>query len=59
MLAEVQPTLYSIRVAGRVIASNIPSRQLAEAQLFTLPADQRALAEIVPVTQDGRSILLG
>lgn len=59
MLVEVQPTLFAIRVAGRVIASNIPSRPLAEAQLYSLPADQRALAEIVPVTPDGRSILLG
>lgn len=59
MLAEVQPTLFQVRVAGRVIANNLPSRQLAEATIFTLPVDQRALAEIVPVTNDGRSILLG
>lgn len=59
MLAEVNPTLYCVRVGGRVIATNIPSRVLAEATLFQLPPDQRALAEIVPVTQDGRSLLLG
>lgn len=59
MLTEVQQTLFSIRVNGRVVASNLPSRQLAEAQLLTLPAEQRALAEIVPVTADGRSLLLG
>lgn len=59
MLTEIAPTLFCIKVRGVVVVPNIPSRQLAEATLFNLPADQRALAEIVPVTVDGRSLLLG
>lgn len=59
MLTEVSATSFSIVVNGRPIISNIPSRQIAEATMFNLPADQRAVAEIVTVTQDGRSLLLG
>lgn len=59
MLTEVNSTMYSVTVQGRVIATNIPSRTLAEATLFTLPPDQRAVAEIVPVTGDGKQVLFG
>lgn len=59
MLLEVQPTYFAIVVAGRQIATNIPSRQLAEAQVFSLPESQRSQAQIVPVTQTGQTILLG
>lgn len=59
MLTEVNSTLYAVVVQGRTIATNIPSRGLAEATIFQLPADQRAVAEIVPVTQEGKTILFG
>lgn len=59
MLTEVGPTLYAIKVNGKIVVPNIPSRSLAEATLFNLPADQRAIAEIVTVTSDGKSLLLG
>jgi hypothetical protein len=59
MLTEVGTTLFAIKVNGQTIVHNIPSRLLAEATLFNLPPEQRALAEIVVVTSDGRSVLLG
>jgi hypothetical protein len=59
MLTEVDVVLYAIKINGQTIIPNIPSRMLAEAALFNLPASQRALAEIVTVTSDGRSVLLG
>lgn len=59
MLTEINTTLYAIRVNGKIVVSNIPSRPLAEATLFNMAPDQRAVAEIVTVTQDGKSLLLG
>lgn len=59
MLTEVAPTLFCVRVNGHVIAPNLPSKTIAEQVVYALPVDQRALAEIVPMTADGRSILLG
>ncbi len=59
MLTEVNSTMYSVVVQGKVVAANIPSRTLAEATIFTLPADQRAIAEIVPVTSEGKQVLFG
>lgn len=59
MLTEIQQTQYNIVVNGRIVASNIPSRHLAEATLLTLPADQRALAEIQPITAGGKQVLFG
>lgn len=59
MLTEINTTLFAIKVNGHVVVANIPSRELAEATLFTMSPEQRALAEIVSVTPDGRSLLLG
>lgn len=59
MLTEINQTQYAIRVNGRVVASNLPSRQLAEATLLNLPPEQRALAEIVPMTAEGKQVLFG
>lgn len=59
MLTEINQTLYAIVVNGRTIATNLPSRQLAEATMLTLPANERALAEIIPITQGGKQVLFG
>lgn len=59
MLTEVSPTLWAVRVAGRTVASNLTSRQVAEGIVFSLPAEQRQLAEVVPVASDGRQVLFG
>jgi hypothetical protein len=59
MLTEIAPTYFAIRINGVLVAQNIPSRQLAEATVYQLPQEQRMIAEIVPMTPDGRSLLLG
>lgn len=59
MLTEVDSTKYSIVVQGRVVSTNLATRNLAEAVILTLPADQRAIAEIVPVTAEGKQVLFG
>lgn len=59
MLTEVSTTSYAIKVAGRIVVSNIPSRQIAEATLFSLAPDQRSVAEIVTLTPEGKTLLLG
>lgn len=59
MLTEVSTTSYAIKVNGRIVVSNIPSRQIAEATLFGMAPDQRAVAEIVTLTPEGKSLLLG
>lgn len=59
MITETAPVLYSIRVNGITLNSNIPSRQLAEMAILNLPVEQRALAEIVQTTTDGKVVLFG
>jgi hypothetical protein len=59
MLTEINQSLFAVRVNGRTIATNLPSRQLAEATLLTLSQHERALAEIVSITSDGKTVLFG
>ena len=59
MLTEIQQTQYKIVVRGATVATNIPSRQLAEATLLTLNESDRSLAEILPITSDGKQVLFG
>lgn len=59
MIIETPTTLYTVRVNGITIYANAPSRQIAEAAVAGLPADQRALAEIIPTTADGKQVLFG
>ena len=59
MITEATPILYSVRVNGVTVCANVPSRVLAEAAVLNLPVDQRAIAEIVPTTADGKVVLFG
>ena len=59
MLTEVNTTSWVVRVHGQAVSANLPSQRLAEHALLQLPADQRAIAEIVPVTADGKMVLMG
>jgi hypothetical protein len=59
MITETAPIFYSVRVNGITLNSNIPSRQLAEMAILNLPVEQRALAEIVQTTTDGKVVLFG
>lgn len=59
MLTEINQTQYAVKVGGQIVQSNLPSRQLAEAVILTLPQEQRAIAEVVPITSDGKTVLFG
>lgn len=59
MLTEIDNVQYKVQVRGMSMGT-YPSRSLAEAAIFNLPADQRVLAEVVPVQQGtGKALLLG
>lgn len=59
MLTEINSTVYAVKVNGQIIVNNIPSMQLAESAVFALPPNERAIAEIVALTNTGQTLLLG
>lgn len=59
MLTEVAPTVWAVKVNGQIVISNLQSQRLAENAIFTLPENQRAIAEVVPMTTDGKAMLFG
>ena len=50
---------YVVRVNGVDITPKWPDKIMAENSLLSLPDDQQLLAEVVPVTLDGKQMLLG
>lgn len=50
---------YVIKVGGKVVSVQFPSKFLAEQHIGNLPKDQQAFAVIVPVTTGGQEILFG
>ena len=59
MLVEVSTTKFVVKVNGVAISTPQQTRTLAEAFLLSLSPAQRALAEIVPVADNGKELLLG
>lgn len=59
MLTEINNTLYVVKVGGVPVCQPQSSARLAESILLSLPPEQRALAEVVPVTANGSQLLLG
>lgn len=59
MLTEIATTLWAVRVQGRIVVTNLPSQRVAENALLTLPAAQQSLAEVIPITPDGKTVLFG
>lgn len=55
---EVDTVSYVVKVNGTVI-STPTSRALAEERKNQLPEETRLIAEVVPVTGDGKQILFG
>jgi hypothetical protein len=54
-------TRYAVKVNGKVVTQPFTTQTLSEHALLSmyLSEDQRLLAQVVPVTPDGREILLG
>jgi hypothetical protein len=59
MLTEVAPVRFVVKVNGQVVCSPQPTRALAEAVILSLAPDQRQFAEVVPVTDGNKELLLG
>lgn len=59
LINEVQQEKFVIKVNGQIVSIAFASAQLAEAAITNLPEAQQAIAEVVPVTADGREVLLG
>ncbi|PPD51469.1 MAG: hypothetical protein CTY12_07900 [Methylotenera sp.] len=59
MLIEENPTKYQVFINGIRYGAPQPTVQLAEALLATLTPDQRSLAEVQPVSTDGKQLLFG
>lgn len=50
---------YVVRVNGQNMTIPFNSRQMAESEIVKLAPDLQALAEVVPVTAEGKELLLG
>lgn len=58
MLKEDE-TKYVVKVHGNICSPPYPTPSLAEDMIKLLSEEHQAIAEIVPVTSDGKEILLG
>lgn len=59
MLHEVEEAKYVIKANGVIVSIPFNSKILAEQHIENLPQDLRSIAEVVPVTPDGKEILFG
>lgn len=59
ILTDGTVVYYALKVNGVIVSSPVSSRHLLEQQMSTLPLNERATAQIVPVTSDRREVLLG
>lgn len=59
MLTEVDEVKYVVKIQNQVIAGPFSSLALANAHTLNLPVHQQALAEVAPVTAEGKQLLLG
>jgi hypothetical protein len=59
MLTEVDTTSFAVKINGVVVIPNLPSRMVAENLISSLPPAQRAVAEVVTMTKDGKTLLFG
>lgn len=50
---------YIVRVNGQNMSVPFNSVQLAEMEKAKLPPDMQMIAEVVPVTSEGKELLLG
>lgn len=58
MITDNGDTMYwVVRINGQNVTAPVSSQQLAEMERMRLNSDQQPLAEIVPVTADGKQVL--
>lgn len=59
MIEETLPMRYVVKVKGKEVSVPFLNEALAAQYVQSLPRDQQLVAEIVPVTTDGKQLLLG
>ena len=59
MIDENNSVKFTIRLPNGTKVGNYPSQPLAETAMMSLPEDQRVGATVVPITTDGKEVLLG
>lgn len=59
MIADAEQTFYAVMVNGAIVSPRYASPGLAEDMIKLLGEAQQSIAEVVPVTSDGKQILLG
>ena len=59
ILTDGTVVYYAIKVNGQLVSRAVSERAILEAQINTLPPNERAIAEIVTVTASNQEILLG
>jgi len=50
---------YVVKVNGVEVSTRFGERMMAEMAKSNLPEEQKMIAEVVPVTTDGKQVLLG
>ncbi len=59
MITEQEPSRFQVVINGVPFGAPQPTRFLAENLLVNLTPEQRLLAEIRPITLDGKQVLFG
>ena len=56
---EVNTVEYVLKVNGVAVSGTFTDKMACEMAKLNLPEEQRMLAEVVPVTSDGKQVLFG
>lgn len=56
---DMNVVYYAVKINGVITSAKYSEKMMAEMAKEQLPEDQKALAEVVQVTADGKQLLLG
>lgn len=59
MLTDNEQVMYAVSVNGQIVTQPCTTASAAEAQILQLSEAMQTSARVVPVTSDGRQVLLG
>ena len=59
LMNDANTIQYIIKINGVPVSAPFGDKMLAEQAKNNLPEEQRILAEVVPITNDGKQVLLG
>jgi len=56
---DIDVVYYVVKVNGVPVSTTFTERMMAEMAKNNLPEEQKMIAEVVPVTTEGKQVLLG